>query len=700
MNKIVAAITLATASVLPAVAEIAPEEYQELELGKEYTLEFMKSFYGKYTPTVNGQILEYGDVPVYLMDSGELTLMTETEGYRYAGYINGKQAHQFPVSAGTTYYFKSDFIMNNGVISIELNPEVSLTKSIPDLGDAFDPAVTDQIELIFNQNITVEAATVKVGDFSAPADNINTLGSTISVGFNEILRRWYNENRIKPGEILQITLSGVKDGLDNPINDLVFQYRTVSKPVELKEYSLPVELLSWYSEDVNAAKAVFTFTGALAEDQKVELCYAPVELGYEYIENVKSSVNDNVLTVDFGGVRRTSAEMSTSGRADTQIYLRLNTLKDVNGQTVWSDGQGTVGTFLYEIPFAEIPKLNITSEFTPSTGSSLENVTAINIYFNCADHLTYDGVAFTSGNERIVVNSDAIRIDPISDTEVELTVPVPAGWNTKENVIVTLEGLTSDDGFDHSGDVTAKFNGFTLTYCSIRNGARMKSLAEGTTVKAETNLGNDAKLMFAIEGELEPVEMTGSGDGIFMLTMPQTVVFEKDKPYSIIFTAVPGGIETITIVGDTAPYEFSDIELASVTPSAGSAIDPDTEISLNFTGLVSLTPAPGSIQFVADPVGSVEGGYASEWHLKLENNAAEGQVIVAFAAKDMAGAVLQGNEGADADSYFSLTFTVSSAGTIEVETMDSTVMFDLLGRQITKKPSGGIYIRGGKKILL
>lgn len=699
MKKVTAILTLCAVSALSAGATVNPTDFPDLELGKEYTLEMYKTFRGKYTPTDNGQIIEYGAVPVYILQNGELSNLTSDDGYKYAGYINGKQAYQFSVTAGVTYFFYDDFVMDNGVFSIELNPEIKMTESFPEIGAVYDPADNSFIELAFNQNITIGKATVKIGTLSANVETIVS-GANVSIMLNDVLHQWYNEDKIKGGEELVVTLSSIKDGLGNAVTDLTYSFKTANKPVELVDYSLPVELLSWYNGD-EAAKAIFTFSGALAQNPNVELCYAPVELGYEYTEKLNAQVDGNTLIVDFGGVRRTAAEMSTSGRNDAQIYLLLMSLKDANGQTVWSDGQGTVGSFMYEIPFAEIPRLNITSEFNPSTGSSLETAKTVNIYFNCADHLTYSGVSFTSGSDKAVVCLDAITVDRISDSEVELIVPIPAGWNDKQNVIISLEGLTSDDGYDHSSEISAKYNGFTLIYCSIKNGARMKSLSKGSIVKVETNLGDDASLSLSISDLFGPVDMTPSGDGVFMLTMPETVVFEKDEIYTVEFIATPGGTETITIIGDTTPYEYSDLELASVSPEDGSYIVPDAEIQLTFTGLVAISAAEGSIPFAAIPENDSETpGFDYKWTLKLENVSDDGIATLAFTATDQDGKILKGNMGVDADSYFTLTFTVTSAGISVVETSsDASAFFDLQGRRVVT-PKSGIYIHNGKKIKL
>ncbi len=695
MKKVQTLMALAMVSVLPAIAEVNPADYPDIELGQEYQMVQYKSFRGKYTATEKGQIIEYAMVPVFLLKSGQLELMTEESGYKYAGFINGKQAYQFPVNPGVTYYFEDSFVMDDGVFSIEMNPELRLLSSVPEVGSVYNPANDYCVQLVFNQNLNIGRAILSVGNLSYEAETHNS-GSSVSIMINDELRQWYNSNKIKGGDEISIILTNLTDGIGNTIENKIYKFIASEKPVEMVAANLPAQILSWYSEE-DAAKAVFTFTGAMASDPDISLCYAPVELGYEYTEKLTAKVDGNTITVDFGGVRRTSEEMSTSGRTDAQIYLILNNLKDAEGNTVWSDGQGTVGSFMYEIPFAEIPRLDITSEFTPSLGSSLENAKNVKIYFTCADHLSYEGVAFTSGTETVVV-TEGITADRISNSEVELTVPIPAGWNTKENVYVSLYGLVADDGFDHTSDISAKFNGFTLIFCSIKDGSRVKSLAEGSIVKVETNLGKNDKLSFEVVNKFGPADMTPLGDGVFTLTMPETVVFEKDEVFTVNFIATPGGVESLTIYGDTAPYEFSDLELTDITPAGGSEITPDTEIKLTFTGLVSIMPEEGSIDFIAVANNPEDPTFGYEWTLELKG-VQEGTVTLAFSAMDMDYNVVKGNTGIDAKSHFEYTFNVISAGIIEISSENSQTMYDIQGRPVAR-PSKGIYIYNGKKIKL
>lgn len=688
---------LAFATLSMSVAAVNPADFPELEPGKEYQMELKKPFEGKYTAKENAVLIEYAPVAAWTLQDDELKQITEADGYVYAGFINGKQAYQFSVKAGETYYFYENFIINAGIFMFELNPEAELVSSKPEIGITYDPAAYSYIEYTFNQNLNIGKVTISIKDLSADVDFYKN-GSTISVDVNPILRQWYNEDKISAGLPLQIHLKNVTDGFGHEVNDLTYEYLTANKPVEMKNAELPVLLRSWYDEGEDAPKAIFTFTGPMAENPSIELCYAPVELGYEYRETMDAKVEGNTITVDFGGKRRTSAEMSTSGRQDANIFLLLQGLKDASGQMVWSDAQGTIGSYMYEIPFAEIPRLSITSEFTPSLGGSLENAKVVKIYFTCADHLTYSGVAFSSGEEKVIVGKDEITVDQISDSEVELTVPIPAGWNTKKDVIISLDGLTADDGYDHSSDISAKFNGFTLLFCSVKDGARLKSLTEGTVIKVETNLSEDTKLSFEIADVLAPVEMNAQGDGVYTMTMPETIIFDVDKTYTVNFIADGEGVESLTIIGDTAPYEFSDIVLESVNPESGAQLADGTGIKLRFSGLVFIEATEESSKFTATPGGNDDSGYDYEWEIKFADYDAE-NLTLAFSAKDMDNKVIEGNKGTDAASYFLFVYNSDDSSISEIATEESTEIYDLQGRRVLS-PGHGLYIRNHKVIRL
>lgn len=697
MNRPITVI-LAAITALSAMAQLNPADYPDLELDHDYTLEYMKSFKGKYTPSESGQIVEYGAVPVYLQDGTEVNT-------DYAGYINGKQAYQFAAVAGTTYFFKQDFVMIEGTFSIALNPQVRLLNVSPEINTLYDPAANAYVEMIFNQNISIGRTVLTVGDNLYADIDIITGGSTVSVDLNPQLQKWYDQDLIKGGEPLVVTFSDIKDGIGNPLENLTYNFIAAKKPNTLLNAQIPASISSWYTQSSADSRAVFTFSGPMAPAQTVQLCYAPVEIGYEYIEDLPVAVDGNTVTVDLFGKLRTSAIMSAEGRQDTNIYLRLLSMKDADGQMIWSTGQGTIGSFTFSTAFAEIPRLDITSEFTPANGATLNGLSQVKIYFNCADHISYTGVTFTSGDESVTVPAGQIVVDRISPSEVELTVQIPQGWDEKKNVAITLAEVTTDDGYDHSADIAAKYNGFVVTYSSIRNGQAVKSLEAGQLIKADTNLPDGISLACSIadgDGQViyGPEIMTQGVAGSFTHQMSQSLYFDLGKSYSLLFATSQGDVEQIPFVGATAPYEYSAVHFVSITPEEGTTLDDGQAITVTFDGLAMVQPLDGSAPFAPVPVGDdTTDGYSTIWQLTLTADTPAEQTIL-FAVTDMDDITVEGNQGRAAASYFTFTYRFADSA-IESVTAPSAVhtVYDLQGRPLAQ-PRRGLNIVNGRIVRL
>lgn len=679
------------AASIVATAQINPSEYIDLELEHDYTLEYMKSFKGKYTPTEGGQLIEYGAVPVYLADGTEIDT-------QYAGYIGGKQAYQFAVTPGTTYFFRQDFVMIGGTFSIAMNPEVKLLSVTPQLEERYDPAANSYIELVFNQALSIDRCELAVGaELKADVDII-TGGSTISIDLNPQLQKWYNQDLIAGGEQLTVTLCGVTDGIGTQLDNITYSYKAAKKPNTFVEAKLPSAVSSWYKESSDESRASFTFTGDMASDPTVQLCYAPVEIGYEYIEPLPAIVSGNTITVDFSGKHRTSANMSAEGRTDKSIYVRMLSLKDSDGQMIWSTGQGTIGSFVFELPFAEIPRLDITSEFTPSAGSNLAGRESVKIYFNCADHIAYFGVTFTSGDESVTVPADRITVDNISASEVELTVNIPDGWSAKSDVTITLDGLATDDGYDHSADIKGKFNGFVVTYCSIKEGDAIKSLLKGQIIKTDTNLADGDALSCTItngEGTVTygPEAMTQSSAGTFIHELAHDLYFDLGQSYCLTLTTADGKTETINFAGANVPYEFSAVHFTAIDPADGSELMAGQAVNITFDGLALIEPLDDSAPFSATAVDATD-GYSATWQLTLGQS---GDQTVLFKATDMDNITVEGNSGMGISSYFSFTFHQSESSIEAIIPANAEgAVYDLCGRRVNHTGKG-LYIINGKK---
>lgn len=689
---------LFTASAASAFA-INPAEFPILELGKDYPTEAYKEFKGKLIAPESGIMIEYGTVPIFILgDDNELQDLGEG-AWQYAGYINGRQAYQFHVTAGTTYYAYDSFVMDASTVRFEMNPKVEIMQSFPSIGSIYDVADEEFITIILNQNITIGTATISCGDLSEPILT-RAAGSNISLLVRDTMIKWYDEKKVVGGEKLVVSLTDLTDSRGNAVDPITLDFIAAGAPYVMLSSKLPDVIVSYMPESSDATKAVFTFSGPMAPNPNIQLCYSPVELGYEYYEPLDAVVEGNTITVDFAGKLRVSEEMSEEGRKYDTFDLRLFSLRDARGQLVLS-GEGMHGSYHLQVPFYEIPRMEINAQFTPENGAYLtEADKTVNIYFNNAKDIEYSGVQFASKGETVVVNKDDITVTRISDDEVELTVNFPAGWVGKEDIYVSLADVATPDGYDHTAELSAKYNGFTVTFVNPANGAKLASLVQGRTISVDSNLKAGAELLFSVTADdvvvYGPTAMTERTAGSYVHAMQKALTLYAGVSYELHFTA-GSSTEIVKIIGTSAEYEYSPNEFISIDPAEGAVSGP---ITVKFTGMVELMQMPESVDFTAEHCSDLENfeGYDNTWAISLGD--ASGDVTLAFRALDMDFMNVKGNVGEEDQSYFLFHYNANS-GIIDIVAPEGAIggIFDLQGRRLSA-PAKGINIINGHKVLI
>lgn len=696
MKKLLCILFVATAI---SAAAINPDDFPTLELGKDYATQPYKEFKGKLIAPETGIIIEYGTVPIYTLgEDNELQDLGE-DSWQYAGYINGRQAYQFHVTQGVIYYAYDSFVMDASTVRFEMNPKVEIVESFPNVGGVYDVADEEFITIILNQNITIGCATISCGELTEPIIT-RALGSNFSLLVRDVLIQWYNDKKVVGGETLTITLSDLKDSCGNDIDPITLSFIAAGEPYVLVSSKLPEAIISYMPESSEATKAVFTFSGPMAANPNIQLCYSPVELGYEYYEPLDAVVEGNTITVDFAGKLRVSERMSPMGMTYPSFDLRLFSLRDARGQLVLS-GEGMKGSYHLQVPFYEIPRMEITSQFTPENGAYLtEDNKTVNIYFNNAKDIEYSGIRFTSHDETVVINKEAITVTPISEDEVELTANIPAGWIGKQDVYVSLADVKTPDGYDHTGEFSAKYNGFTLTFVNPAEGTKLASLVQGRTISVDSNLKAGDELLFSVLADGEtvygPTAMTERTAGSYVHAMQREVVLYSGISYQLVFRA-DNSEEIVNLIGSSAEFEYSPNEFLSIDPAEGEV---SGNITVKFAGLVALEAMPESVAFTASAGSEIEDaeGYDNTWIISLGD--AQGEVVLAFRATDMDNLTVQGNTGNEAQSYFRYVYNANS-DIFEIEATEglNDGIYDLQGRRLTH-PLRGINVINGRKVLI
>lgn len=682
-------------------------DYQELQLNTEYDITAYKPFKGKVTPMESGQIIVNNNIPVYVLgEDNELRMLTDEE-HPYAGYINNQQTWQFAATAGTTYYLYDRFPMSTAKLILRMNPAVEMTTCDPVQGTIYDYAEKPHVAVTFNQNLNIGKATVSVGELSEEAI-VRALGANVSVEINSALIKWFAADQIKEGDNLTVTLSEIKDGIGKAVDDIVLTFKVPGKPYKLVNYKLPKVIKSYMPVSSDDTKAVFTFSGPVGPKPDIRLCYSPQELGYDYEEPLTAVVDGNTIVVDFAGKIRAHNDMCALDSPLPNFNLHLYMIRDARGQMIDAEDPVQIGSFVYSIPYEMIPRVDIMSSFTPAAGASLTGTDNIKIYLSPANKFSFSGVGFSSGSETVVVTD--FEVNQISAGEKELTVAIPAGWNTKSNVIVSLDGITTEDGYDHSGDVTAKYNGFTVTFSAPANGSRLSQIAKNNTISIDTNLGEGAEVTVTIKDQdgkaiYGPAPMQSRSAGSYTHTMTKTVKFYRGNSYKIVFTTGSES-EEITIEGSASEYEYNGWELVSMDPADGSNIKAGATINVKFTGPVAIVPVDGTVAFTTERAGDVDPNdegvseMDNAWNIKIAPEAT-GKIDLIFAAVDSSNVPTLGNEGEDAESHYHFTFTVDESSITEIESTAKVRegIYDLQGRKLAA-PVRGINIINGRKVMV
>lgn len=685
-------LTILASSVgLLASAAVNPDEFTPLDFNIDYPVQQYKDFKGKLTAPESGVIIEYGTVPAHILDAdGELQMVSD---WAYAGYINGKQAFQFEATAGTTYYIYTDFVFDNGVISFAMNPQMKVIDVYPEQGSVYDMAATEFIDITANQNITIGKATVKTGELTAEVST-RTNGANSSILINEALSVWYDRNQIRGGEEINVELSEITDGMGQSTDNITLNYVLAGKPYTLIEQSIPDPILSWYPAGSENAKAIFTFSGPVAENPSIMLCYSPIELGYEYSETLPATVDGNTITVDLSGKLRTPEVMSSTGASYDFIDIRLFSIKDTRGQYILAS-EGSVGSFHIRTPFQNLERINFAADFTPPYGSDLKNETEIKIECDHINNLDFSAMLFRSGSESASVAKSEMTI-----SDRAIIASIPEGWTTKSDVIVSLENLITADGLDHSAEFSAKYNGFALLFSNPAEATALSSLAKGRTITIDTNLNGGESVTFTLMCNNKviygPKEMTEQYEGQYIHSMENEIVLYASDKYVMQFSA-RGTTETVNIVGQSIPFEFSDIEFVGITPEEGSAVEGGDELTIEFTGLVTIEKLDGSADFTAQGKTEPE-DYDYLWTLTLPEELS-GDFTLIFSVQDANGSIVKGNSGTERSSCFVLTYK-SMSGLFELTSPSgkNPVIFDLKGRRIST-PCRGVNIINGKKVI-
>ena len=691
-----------------------------MELNTDYTITGFQPYSGSFTAPETGtlKILNVSGserVTVIYADADH----NEAIDGEFSGFTASPLYDAYSVTKDKTYYLYSDFAWGDGVIRLEMDNSAAgleLSKVSPEQGSALgitggypyvDVYFTDKVGGITSCSLSCSGTVIKLA--ATPVNNV------LSIGIEAAINQLYAAG-VKGGADITISIDGLKnsgDVLYNGDGKLTLQFKLANEPVQLVSSKVPDLFKSYWAPGDPDAVCTFTFSGDLSTTMpadRVSLSFgSPEAEGQEYYaENVAFSVNGPVLTVDLAGVRRTPADMVSSGTNYNNIILGLHNIISADGQAVYSGGQGSSGSFFYDWAgkYLVYDKGVVIAEFDPANGTSLANATEISVWIQGVKTIKFDGFTLSCDDNgsviRELVPMSAVTVADEGNDAKTYTFAIPAAIKGKKGVTVSLTNVLGLDGYDHSNDVSASYDTFVITGCDPANGSVLETLASGTKLTVTTNYAElypELYIVYEIEdlNPDDPMEaiikseswLTRQDDGSYAAEVYGNYKLMKNHKYAVRFTAWtsemdknyqndPLGTAEIYWYGATAPFQYSELSLVSISPDPESVrLTPeDNKFVVSFDGSVNIDPkhafvltGMGTSQ-AFESVEPINGSHESEgivyndqWQLTLDAAFLESwdaSLQISIQAYDENGLIVRGNEGTEENTFFLFTYGMAS----------------------------------------
>lgn len=266
---------------------------------------------------------------------------------------------------------------------------------------------------------------------------------------------------------------------------------------------------------------------------------------------------------------------------------------------------------------------------------------------------------------------------PVGEPTIQKVV-IPDNVHNSKSLDLSL-GATSETSL-YLTEITVKKKIVVpqITFISFENGSKVDQIKENSTLAFSTNFdekcqGFKVSIVDAVKNTILYSDFTTDyNEGQWELTLYQAFDLIKDRKYNIILegheaNSVKSPVVNIVssyIIGNGTAYEFSDVKLSSVSPSAESIIKSvdDNIIHAIFSNEVQIDKEK-SVILTADgqqvKLASIESKDNKDWTLTiptsvLKNCTSNFKLLIY--AKDNNGLALEGNEGEQDASHFVVNY--------------------------------------------
>lgn len=701
-------------------------EISQLEVGKTYTYSAYQKIYASYTASSSGLLTLRNSSPYgsFLNRFGERYQGMQTETLQTA--VDGVM--EVETVAGQTYYFYG-FMMDAGSFTVEFNAgaekQVEIINITPAESGTLEPSDGAMVAITTASEVRFDKAEITVGSHTQQIDMALTLGRFLSVELGDLITEWMDQGWISTGDEITLNVYNLRDRDDETVKyngdgTLTVKYKCGNRPVSLvsvegASLNKVGTIKSYYLYTDPEAQITLTFDGELMADGDgsttgATWSFGDIESGDYYTENLPVSIEGNTLKINLAGKCRRIADMLPNtdvSQLDSAVVvnIKVNNVRAADGSFVKSTQPGSIGSFSFSFELQEL-NYSIASSFTPASGN-LPQGDEIEIWIQGGKWIIYDGVDFeyTSAGEQkhAYVTKDHIRIqeDPVSENgeDIILYVPVPRiTADASSKVKVSLSGLQSLDGLDHSADIQAEYdaseaedNAMQILSSSPADGATLEAIEGDDYLRFSTNLDSQIGYMEfdiydttadEIIKSRTPMDKTADGwqaKFYYRVIMSEGHVYqarisgyatEDDRNYG----ADPLGTATLTWNGATKAFEYSDITLVSVSPEPTPTNDyklehpvqitseDDNTIVVTFSGGVDLEAALVEGYGMTMPLESCTPNEdKTQWTLVIPKSyiaSSNETITITMNATDAAtGKRVKGDYGEEDQSFWSLPFT-------------------------------------------
>ena len=474
-------LAAAAFSIVSSVALAqSPADWGEMVPGNVYPYEAKTPVEGVYTPAESGMIRCYssGSVISPYSDAEHTQILESLKSY-YSP--SGEKVRVYSVAQDQTLYFFDSFPLDGGEFRFAVGKEeIELAGVSPAPSDMpLSMSVNYRLSIMFSIPVKCTKCKLEIDGTSADV-TVDASDSMLTVNWFNTIMGWYREGKIKDGDMLTVTLSGIRDENDSSnrpdfgdgLGKLVLNYKMAAKPAELvREINTPADgvtdFFSYYLPDGEEGLVSLVFDSPLSLQNAA---HAQVEYGDPdnldfgvYVESVPVSIDGSTLTADLRGVTRFPEDMIPGLPPLPNIYLSIYDIKSEDGQYVLTGQMSNPYSFGFSYDLKSVV-YSIAADWLPLPGSILAADEDMEIWVLNGNRISFDSVDFSfkrDGEDVIggIPYADlAVKDDPDYADAVIYSLKAPDMEAYEDSdIIVTFGGLKCADGLDHTSDIRVRY---------------------------------------------------------------------------------------------------------------------------------------------------------------------------------------------------------------------------------------------------